>query len=386
LWSWSDHFSPFTAGAESSGELGFLVGSVRVPLPEDVERVVALTTELARIPAPTFEEGERGDVVAERFAVAGARVERDEVGNVLAWVGLPGDEPPAILSAHLDTVFARDVPLDVRREGDVTLHGPGVGDDTVAVAALIALAHELRDDPPPRPLLLTATVGEEGLGDLRGAKHLLAHVQARAFVAVEGHMLDELQDGAIGSIRIRATYHGPGGHSWGDRGTPSAVHAALGRGAAALAAVPAGRHVNIGTVEGGTTVNAIAQEAALLIDLRDDDEQRLAATARAVEKALSAVEPSITAEVEPIGHRPAGRSAPGDPLLQLVRDARAELGLEPAREEASSTECNAAYAAGVPTTCIGLTHGADAHRPTERIALAPLADGLQLLRTVARRV
>lgn len=360
-----------------------------MPLPEDVERVVALTTELTRIPAPTFEEAERGDMVAERFAAAGARVERDAVGNVLAFVGGPpgaAAEPPAILSAHLDTVFARDVPLDVRREGDATLHGPGVGDDTVAVAALLALAEELRAAPPARPLLLAATVGEEGLGDLRGAKHLLARVDARAFVAVEGHMLDELQDGAIGSVRLRATFRGPGGHSWGDRGTPSAVHAALRRGAAALDAVPAGRHVNVGTVSGGTTVNAIAQEAALLVDLRDDDERRLAATARAVERALSAVEPSIAVEVERIGHRPAGRSAPDDPLLELVRDARAELGLAPATEEASSTECNAAYAAGVPTTCIGLTRGADAHRPTEHIELPPLRDGLALLRTVARRV
>ena len=94
---------------------------------------------------------------------------------------------------------------------------------------------------------------------------------ARVHVALEGHGIGELVTAAIGSVRLRATYAGPGGHSWLDRGTPSAAHAALAAGAAAVAAVPAGRHVNVGTLTGGTTVNAIAAHAELLVDLRDAD-------------------------------------------------------------------------------------------------------------------
>jgi tripeptide aminopeptidase len=348
----------------------------------DIEAVIADTLTLAAVPAPTGAEGRRADAVAERLAAAGLAVERDAVGNVVARAG-PAGAPATIFSAHLDTVFAADVPLAPRREGGRLL-GPGVGDDTVAVAALVALAGELAAEPPAGPVVLAATVGEEGLGDLRGAKHLLATVPARAFLAVEGHMLDELVVGGIGSVRLRARYRGPGGHSWGDRGTPSALHAALAAGAAAVAAVPEGRHVNVGVARGGTTVNAIAERAELLVDLRDEDAAALATTAERVAGALARAPAGVEAAVERVGDRAAGRTPAAHPLLAAIRAVRAELGLPAATEELSSTECNAAFAAGVPTAGVGITRGGDAHRPTEWIEAAPIADGLALLRRLAR--
>jgi acetylornithine deacetylase/succinyl-diaminopimelate desuccinylase-like protein len=352
-----------------------------------LEELVALTLRLSAVPAPTGDEGERGAVVAELFADAGMVVGRDEVGNVLA--RRPGDDPSApavVLSGHLDTVFGREVALEPRRQ-DGRLLCPGVGDNTVAVATLIVLARELAARPARgTPVVLAATVGEEGLGDLRGAKHLLRTVATRAFVSLEGHLLDELVVGGIGSVRLRARYAGPGGHSWGDRGTPSAVHALLSAGAAAVDAVPDGRHVNVGVARGGTAVNAIAGEASLVVDLRDEDEARLEETTRLVIGALGRAPAGITATVERIGHRPAGRTPDGDPLVRAARAARADAGLRPAREDIGSTECNAAFPLGVPTVCIGLTRGGDMHRETEWIEVAPLRDGLAQTRALLRRL
>ena len=361
----------------------------RRPTPDPaLDDLVALTLELAASPAPTGDEAARGRAVLRLLEDAGMHAAVDDVGNVVA--RLPDADPgrPAtVVSAHLDTVFGAGVALEPRRQGD-RLIGPGIGDNTVAVAALVVLARELASGALPGGdgVVLAATVGEEGLGDLRGAKHLLRTVAASSYVSLEGHLLDELVVGGIGSIRLRAAYSGPGGHSWGDRDAPSAVHAMLAAGAEALEAVPPGRHVNLGVASGGSTVNAIAADAELLVDLRDEDENRLERTTRLVEAALSRVPAGITARVERIGHRPAGRTPVAEPLVRAVRAARADAGLRPAREDVGSTECNAAFPLGVPTVCIGLTRGADMHRESEWIAVQPLSDGLAAARALLRRL
>ncbi len=377
---------PRTTGARRAGPSPV---PRRRPSPDPaIDELVALTLELAAIPAPTGQETRRGEAVAELFRRAGLDVHRDEVGNVVA--RRPGEDPatPAVVvSGHLDTVFGSDVALAPRRLGD-RLVAPGIGDNTVAVAALVVLARELVAGTlaPGGGVVLAATVGEEGLGDLRGAKHLLRTVPARAYVSLEGHLLDELVVGGIGSVRLRAAFSGPGGHSWGDRDAPSAVHAMLQAGAAALRAVPPGRHANFGVAHGGTTVNAIAGAAELLVDLRDEDEDRLEETTRIVMDALRRVPPGITPRIDRIGHRPAGRMAADHSLVRAARGARADAGLRPAREDVGSTECNAAFPLDVPTVCIGLTRGADMHRESEWIAIEPLGEGLAVVRALLRRL
>lgn len=363
--------------------------------PETVEAIVALTLELTAVAAPTGEEGVRAERVTAHLRAAGLAVESDAVGNVLAWRAeddwSPADAaastPPVVVTAHLDTVFGPEVALAPRREGDRLL-GPGVGDNTVAVATLIVLGRELAAGAlgEAYPLVLAATVGEEGLGDLRGVKHLLGTTPVRAHVSLEGHLLDEIVVGGIGSVRLRARYAGAGGHSWGDRGTPSAADALLRAGVAALEAVPDGLHVNVGVVRAGTTVNAIAAEGELLVDLRDEDEDRLQDTAARVVGALEHVGPGIAARVERVGHRPAGRMDDRHPLLRAARGARGDVGLPPAREDIGSTECNAAYPLGVPTVCVGLTHGGDMHRESEWISVPPLGAGMAAVRALVRRL
>jgi acetylornithine deacetylase/succinyl-diaminopimelate desuccinylase-like protein len=344
-----------------------------------VGRIADDALALCAIPAPTFAEAERGAAMAERLTAAGARSTTDRTGNVLARLGAGGpDSPAAIVAAHLDTVFPAGTPLAPRREGE-TLHGPGIGDDCLGLAARLHHARRLADTPPDHPILLAATVGEEGLGDLRGARAVLDEHACDAFVALEGHGRDTLQVAGIGSARIRARVTGPGGHSWGDRGTPSAVHALTAALAAAIAAA-GDAHLNVGRVEGGTSINTIAAEAVAELDLRDADDAALEATKARVERALrDAVGPGVEIALEPIGRRPAGATPPDHPLVVAAREARAAAGLGPAEEDASSTDANAALGRGIPAVGIGLTHGCHAHRLDERVDLAGLDAGIAAL-------
>ena len=191
-------------------------------VPETAETVLADAQRICAVPAPTFAEGPRAQLVAELLDAAGAPAELDAVGNVVCRIG--GDGPAAVFAAHLDTVFGPDQPIEIVRAGG-RIAAPGIGDNSLAVAALLALARRLAARPPGRPVVLAATVGEEGLGDLRGAKHVAATIDCACFVAVEGMSLDAIEVGGIGSERYRVTYSGPGGHSWSDRGTPNACTA-----------------------------------------------------------------------------------------------------------------------------------------------------------------
>lgn len=336
--------------------------------------VIADTATVAAIPAPTGDEGARAEWVAARLP--GAR--RDAVGDVIV-PGHPGEGPPVVLAAHLDTVFGREVPLEVRREGD-RLVAPGVGDNSLAVAALVAVAAALARTPPTRrPVVCAFTVGEEGRGDLRGARAVVAALAPAAFLAIEGHFGDRLATTAVGSTRLEVTMRGPGGHSWGDRGGPSAVHA-LARAAALIADIPRSPDgaVSVGIVEGGTSVNTLAAHARMEIDLRATRPEELAdleARARAAVTAAAARE-GVAPEVADIGRRPAGGLAPGDPLRAELLDVRAELGMPPPDEAPVSTDANAALGAGVPGATLGLSRGGGMHTREEWIATGPVALGL----------
>lgn len=316
--------------------------------------------------------------MAGRLAAAGAIVERDAAGNVLARFGA-ATGAVAIVAAHLDTVFPADTPLEPRRDGGV-LRGPGIGDDALGLAGLLHAARRLAaGSPPAHPVVLAATVGEEGLGDLRGARALVGAVSCDAFVALEGHGRDALQVAGIGSARLRVTARGPGGHSWGDRGTPSAVHALLAAGEAALRAA-GDAHLNVGVVAGGTSINTIAAEASAQLDLRDADDAALDARTTAVCAAMRDVAPpGIELAIEAIGRRPGGATPTDHPLVEAARAARRAAGLPAAEEIASSTDANAAMGAGIPAISVGLTDGVKAHRVDEAVGIAPLDAGLRAL-------
>lgn len=345
-------------------------------------RLESLVTTIVETPAPTFAERERGELIARLLRDAGAAVDMDAVGNVVAHLPAPG--PRIALVAHLDTVFPAGTDVAVRSE-DGRWSAPGIGDNSASLAVLVHWVERvLADGGAHANVLVAATVGEEGLGDLKGARHLVDDVDMDAFVAVDGH-LGSVVDRAVGSKRLRVEMRATGGHSWGDYPAPSAVHA-VGDAIHALNRMPVPREprssYNVGEVSGGRSINAIAEEAWFNLDLRSVDADvlhRLEAEARKRLRRVARAH-GVSMDVRVVGDRP---TATVDNAW-LVRAAKQALGAvgERATVVASSTDANAALAAGVPAIAFGVYRGGDAHRASEWLDPESLSTGFQALATL----
>jgi tripeptide aminopeptidase len=341
---------------------------------------------VAAIPAPPFGEGPRAAHVEARFrALQLEGVGRDAAGNVLGV--LPGEDrrrPPLLLAAHMDTVFPPETDVTPRLEGH-RAYGPGIRDNAAGVAALISLARAFRSTGTvlPADLVLAATVGEEGLGNLRGMRALVAewgrHVAA--VLAIDGDLAGIVHV-AVGSVRLRVVLRGPGGHSWGNFGRPSAVHR-LAQCVADLCALPVPSaprtSYNVGVIRGGLGVNAIAPEAEMLVDLRSVDPERLAWLEGELRRIVARrAGDGVAARVDVLGRRPAGGLERDHPLVRLVERAHREAGLR-SRLESGSTDANEALAHGVPAVCVGVASGGGVHTPDEYLEVASVVPGLRCL-------
>ena len=346
------------------------------------ESTLARQATLSAIPAPTGAEGARGAQLAELFGEAGlSDVAVDEVGNVTGWMGTRR-ENPVVLSAHLDTVFAAGLDVSVERSG-ARLTGPGISDNARGLAALVTVAEALvrARVSTVRPVRFTATVGEEGSGDLRGVKHLFANGSGRphAFIALDGAGMERIVHRALGARRYHVTYRGPGGHSWAAFGVANPANA-VGRATALLADLPE-QHSPRSTcavvrLGGGTGLNSIPQEAWLDLDLRSEDPRALAlldetvqallARARAEENGHRAAgTPPLQLDLRRVGDRPSGLTPRAHPLVQTAIAATRALG-RPPELACASTDANVPIALGVPAIALGAGgHAGDAHLPTE---------------------
>lgn len=337
------------------------------------EQTLAEQLELVRIPAPPFAEEARGAHVLSRFAALGlADARRDELGNVLGtWSPGGAEGAPVVVAAHLDTVFPAGTAVEPRTSGK-RIHAPGITDNCRGLAGMLAVARvlgasELR---APRPVLFAATVGEEGIGDLRGVKHLFREGSplrgAAAFVALDGSGLRRIVHRAIGSRRLRIEISGPGGHSWSDRGVPNPV-AALGAAIAGIGGLalphPDRSALTVARVGGGTSVNAIPEAAWMELDLRSEvpgvlgrmEDDVGGVLARAVEGqnvARRAGTPPLRTTVEVIGDRPSGETAATHPLVRAASAITGALGGQP-ELVGSSTDANVPMALGIPSIAIG---------------------------------
>jgi acetylornithine deacetylase/succinyl-diaminopimelate desuccinylase-like protein len=311
-----------------------------------------------------------------------ADVRTDAAGNVIGRRPGAVGGAPVVICAHLDTVFPRGTALHVRQERR-RLVGPGIGDNGRGLAAMLALAEEIDGVRvrTMRPVDFVATVGEEGIGDLRGAKHLFATAAETpaAAVALDGAGDERIVHRALGSRRYRVTFRGPGGHSWAAYGVPNAVHAA-GIATAHLAALPLPRTprttLSVGRVGGGISVNAIPEEGWLEVDLRstspatlaryDREVRAIARTAAEEESARRGIgAPPLSYAVEVIGDRPCGEVPADDPLVLASIEATRLVGREPELATAS-TDANVPIGHGIPAVAIGAGgRGGDAHTPGE---------------------
>src|SRR5713101_4841658 len=361
-------------------------------LADGLDQVLDETMHLCHIPAPTFEEAERAAYVAERMRAIGlTEVQIDPIHNVSGMLSAGHHGPTTLVAAHLDTVFPRATPLQVRHTKQ-RLYGPGIGDNCVAVAAMLRVAETMHRLPavPPGRVIFAASVGEEGLGNLCGIRALLEAWQGQidTVIAVEGHGVDEVRTTGIGSTRLEITFAGPGGHSWGAFGTPSAIHA-MGTAIHKIARLKVPHDpkttFNVGIVEGGGSVNTIAPRATMWVDLRSVQPIQLTQIESRVDRLLQEVQRDTGVQVTSriVGQRPAAALAMDHPLCQGVKAIRTYLHLRPALFSAASTDANLPLSLGIPAVCLGITRGALAHTVQEYIDTTPVGGGLkQLLLTI----
>lgn len=356
-------------------------------LPQLAQWTLEQGLAIQHIPAPTFEEAARAEYIADQFRQLGLiEITTDDKLNVYGLLKR-GSQPQRALmiTAHLDTVFAADTPLNTRQDGNV-IYGPGLGDNSLGVAGMLALAKTLaeRSDFADCDVWFVATTGEEGLGDLGGMKAAFTRLsgQVRAVINLEGMALGHVYCAGIAVRRLHITARTSGGHSWLHFGKPSAIHGIMTLGAriAALETPQSPRTTfNIGMIDGGTTINAIAAEASLWLDLRSEDSKALAALENAVRveiKRLASEE--LHFEVEVVGDRPAGRISSNHPLIQTALAALAQINIRGSLES-GSTDANIPLAHGCPAVTVGVSRGGNAHRLDEYIEVSPITAGLRQL-------
>jgi tripeptide aminopeptidase len=327
---------------------------------------------LTEVPAPPFKEEARARYYLDLLREAGAdSVWIDDEGNAIGLRRGRAGGYTLLLSGHLDTVFPEGTDVTVRVRGD-TLFAPGIGDDTrgLIVVLTVLRALEAAGLETEGDVLFVGTVGEEGLGDLRGVKHLFRDGGPRidAFISIDGGGDARVTHQALGSRRYRATVRGPGGHSWGAFGTANPAHA-LGRAirlfderAAAYVAEGPRTSYNVGVIGGGTSVNSVPFEAWMEVDMRSISDERLRGIdglfRRTVREAVAEQNTrhtrgdSLALELDLVGDRPSGEIAAAAPLVQRARAAIRHFGLTPSLGR-SSTDSNIPISRGIPAATLG---------------------------------
>ena len=360
---------------------------------ELIKHVIDLAIDIQQIPAPTFEERKRAEFVSEMFINERLTdVSVDALGNVFGRIKAKGRRKPLIVSAHLDTVFPRETNLGGRRHGG-KVYGPGIGDNSIGVAALIGLNWMIREQNihPGGDIWFVANVCEEGLGNLRGMKAVVDRFGAdiQAYLILEGLALGHIYHRAVGVKRYRVTARTSGGHSWSDYGKPSAVHE-LSKLVVDLAALDLPKEprttMNVGKISGGTSVNVIASEAILDLDLRSENDESLAELVSAAKALIhNANKPNVSVEAEVIGQRPAGEISASHPLVMLAKNCLQEQRLD-AGLISGSTDANLPLSKGYPSIVLGVTTGGSAHTMNEYIHTAPVEKGMEQLARFVERV
>ncbi|KAB1070061.1 M20/M25/M40 family metallo-hydrolase [Methylobacterium planeticum] len=343
---------------------------------EGYDRLVEEIVTLTEIPAPPFHEAARAQAFLGMLKESGIRdAAIDEEGNVVGLRRGSGNGPLLVISSHLDTVFPEGTNVKVRREG-TKLHAPGVGDASRYLAILLAMVRALdaAEIQTESDILFVATVGEEGLGDLRGVKHLFTKGaykdRIKAFISLdilstEGNDDDKINNGALGSKRYRVTFKGPGGHSFQAFGL---VNPAFAMGSAIRTfseiKVPADPKTtfNVGVLGGGTSVNAIPFETWMDIDMRSASPDRLDALTEDFKSAMltgaaeenarrSTKDGPITVDLKLIGDRPSGLTAVEQPLVEIASAVMRRSGLTPSYRT-TSTDANIPISLGIPAITI----------------------------------
>ena len=332
-------------------------------LAADHQQTIEDQIAINQVAAPPFKETERALYYMDKLRGLGLDdVQQDAEGNVFGVFRGSGAGPRLFVSAHLDTVFAAGTDVTVK-EKDSKLYAPGIADNARGLAAILSVIRGLKKAGVKTvgDIVFGGNVGEEGLGDLRGIKAFFReNADIDGYIAVDGVKEQIITYLATGSRRYEITYRGPGGHSWNAFGLPSAIHA-LGRAIAKIGDIQTSSQpkttFTVGTISGGTSVNSIAADASMLLDLRSASEAELKKLETQVMDLLQiAVEEenarwgstAVSVEIKLVGDRPAGQQSPDLPIVQAAWAASAAVNVPPEFGPASSTDANLPMSLGIP--------------------------------------
>ena len=357
-------------------------------LPSDLpEWTTQMAIAIQQIAAPTFHEKTRAEYVQEQFsALQLDEIAMDERFNVYGIMrGSAPERPALMLSAHSDTVFDYEVDLSTKQDGE-RIYGPGLGDNSLGVAGLLATGRALREKQitPGCDVHFVCTSREEGLGDLGGMRLAYDTLRDRigAVVNIEGLAYGYVYNRAIAVRRYKISLQAEGGHSWVHFGRTSAVHGLVELGHRILTIqVPEEPRTtyNIGIVEGGLSINTIAASAEMWLDMRSETNEALANLEQKVQKHISDLQTdSLHFHVDVVSDRPSGCVKDDHPLVQIALATLQAQGTE-AGLHTGSTDGNIPMSFGCPTVTIGMTTGGNAHRKDEYIEVPNIRKGIEQL-------
>jgi tripeptide aminopeptidase len=340
---------------------------------DQAERAMVEQVELCEIASPTFHEETRAKEIARRMKEYGLTdVTMDGIGNVVGVRKGKGNGPVLVIDAHMDTVFPHGIDVTVRREGD-TYYAPGIGDNTSGCRALLQLVRCFNESgvETEGDVLFVGTVGEEGNGDIRGAKFMVnGDRQVDGYIAIDSFSEGVVVNGGVGCHRWRVNIAGPGGHSFVDFSqVPSAIHAMCHAGHLIGHLAPPSEPYttfNIGTIKGGTSVNTIAPNCEVDIDIRSIANEELLKLEAQIFEALDAgvaeenkrwgitnSDKMVKLTKTQIGDRPAGARGGDCPVIQCALSAQKILGIELTQYGLSATDANAPISKNIPAACLG---------------------------------
>lgn len=347
-----------------------------------------MTVELAKIPAPSNKEELRAQWCKEYFEKIGATgVYMDEALNVVWPINCEGCNEIVVMMAHTDVVFPdmTELPVVIK---DGRINAPGIGDDTANLTVMLLMAKYIAENKltPKTGVLIVANSGEEGLGNLKGSRQIMKDYEGRVkeFISFDG-TFGFFCDNAVGSHRYRVTVKTEGGHSYGAFGNRNAIHylASMINTLYAIKVPPYGKTTfNVGIIEGGTSVNTIAQNASMMYEYRSDDLRGLDVMEKFFENTIEAYKAmGIGVEVEVLGKRPCRGDVDMQKLAELTaRGIEASEHFTGRKVEvgAGSTDCNIPLSMGIPAICFGLIDGDGAHTREEWITIESLQVGARL--------
>ncbi|MDD3154507.1 MAG: M20/M25/M40 family metallo-hydrolase [Victivallaceae bacterium] len=353
---------------------------------------IMLIRELCAIPAPSNHEEKRAEFCRRWFEANGfEKVEIDSACNVLAPLNVTQDNPVSVIMAHTDTVFPDTKPMPFVEKDD-WIFSPGVADDTANLAVMMSCAKIFREHfkSAGDGVLFVANSGEEGLGNLKGSRAIVEQFGSRIkeLIALDSSNMQKLVTDAVGSHRYKVEIHTEGGHSFNDFGNRNAIDCM----AAMIqmlysVKVPVEENsrttYNVGMISGGTSVNAIAEDAQMLYEYRSNNRICLAKMREIFQRTVAAFRATgIEVNVHLVGERPCAGEVDAKKIQELRDRVKASvktiLGKEMI-ESAASTDCNIPLSVGIPAVCFGVSTGRGGHTYHEGLDTSSLLNGCKLL-------